>query len=143
MASGTPDLPTCWSSMAVPNHAASIWWRSTPASFVASSKASTMRSSALASQRSPNFEQPMPRMTALSLIPVAMGSPPPSQRSVAIIHAGVTGAAFQKYRTNPRAASTSLMRNVMRIGVPTSTVPSSTSVKSAIIRPPPSNWIMP
>src|SRR5262245_33455923 len=72
IASGTPDLPTCCSSMAVPNQAASIWSRSTPASCMASSKASTIRSSALASQRSPNLEQPIPRMTILSLIPVAM-----------------------------------------------------------------------
>src|SRR3989338_8859249 len=72
MASGTPDLPTCWSSMAVPNHAASIWWSSMPASLIASSKASTIRSLAFAAQRSPNFEQPMPRMTTLSLMPLAM-----------------------------------------------------------------------
>src|SRR6185503_612508 len=72
IASGTPDFPTCCSSIAVPNHAASIWLRSIPASFRPSSNASTMRSSAFWSQRSPNFEQPMPRTTTLSRIPVAI-----------------------------------------------------------------------
>src|ERR1700744_6296871 len=74
IASGTPGLPTCCSCIAVGTHAASIWFFSMPASAIASSKASTMRSSASRSQRSPNFEQPMPRTATLSLMPLAMSA---------------------------------------------------------------------
>src|SRR5262249_17598085 len=72
--SGMPDLPTCCSSMAVASHAAWIWLGSMPASAIPSSKASTIRSSASQSQRSPKREQPMPRMTTLSRMPLAIGS---------------------------------------------------------------------
>src|SRR5690606_37710773 len=63
------------SSMAEPNQAAWIWFFSIPASARASTKASTMRSSALRSQRSPKREQPIPRIATLSLIPEAMSRP--------------------------------------------------------------------
>src|SRR4051812_27124296 len=73
-ASGTADLPTCCSSIAVASQAASICFVSMPASVRASSNASTIRSSASMSQRSPNFEQPIPRMATLSLMPRAIVS---------------------------------------------------------------------
>src|SRR5262249_41197662 len=72
--SGIPDLPTCCSSMAVASQAAWISPAPTPASAIASSKASSIRSSASQSQRSPKREQPMPRMTTLSRMPVAIKS---------------------------------------------------------------------
>ncbi len=62
-------IETCTSSIAVANQAASIWLRSMPASATHSSNASTIRSSASLSQRSPNLEHPMPRIATLSLIP--------------------------------------------------------------------------
>src|SRR3972149_11002707 len=71
-ASGMPDLPTCCSSIAVASQAAWIWFFSMPASLIASPEASTIRSSASWSQRSPNFEQPMPRIATLSRMPLAM-----------------------------------------------------------------------
>ncbi|MEZ5597665.1 MAG: hypothetical protein R3E84_14965 [Pseudomonadales bacterium] len=43
-----------------------------PASAIASENASTISSSAPQSQRSPNREQPMPRIATLSLIPAAI-----------------------------------------------------------------------
>ena len=70
--SGMPDLPTWTSSIAVENHAAWSWFWSMPASFRHSLYASSISSSAPLSQRSPNFEQPMPRIATLSLIPRAM-----------------------------------------------------------------------
>jgi hypothetical protein len=60
------------SGMQVANQAASIWFFSIFASFSASSKASTISCSALASQRSPNRQQPIPITATLSLIPVAI-----------------------------------------------------------------------
>src|SRR5262249_43133147 len=51
-----PEIP----DVSVPTHAASIWAGSTPASSKASYAASTIRSSALLSQCSPNFVQPIP-----------------------------------------------------------------------------------
>ena len=50
-----------------------------------------MRSSGLASQRSPNLLQPMPRMATLSLMPVAMIYSCPVFDA-----ADATGMAFQK-----------------------------------------------
>src|ERR1700690_3885282 len=84
-ASGMPDLPTCCSSIAVASQAAWIWFFSMPASLIASSKASTIRSSASLSQRSPNFEQPMPRIATLSLIPLAI---------LSLLRAGGSGCRF-------------------------------------------------
>src|SRR4030042_18189 len=60
------------SSMCTPSQAACRSFFSRPASSSASLKASTMRSPALMSQRSPNLVQPMPRIQTLSLIPVAI-----------------------------------------------------------------------
>src|SRR5260221_6425164 len=70
------------------------------------------------------------------LVPDALGHRQTSFASPA-------GDAFQKYLVKPRCGSTSLMRNTMRMGMPTSTLPTSTSVKSTIMRPPSANCTMP
>ena len=72
MDSGSDDLPTLCSSKNTPSHAASIRSRSRPESARASSNASIMRSSGPEDQRSPKREQPIPAMTTLSLIPLAI-----------------------------------------------------------------------
>src|SRR6185437_13069670 len=53
------------------------------------------------------------------------------------------GTAFQKYLTKPRFSSRSLTRKLMRTLVPLSTCPCSTSVMSAMKRPPSAKVIMP
>ncbi len=73
---GMADFPTCTSSLAVESHAAWMAFFSMPASVMHSSNASTIRSSASASHRSPNLEQPIPMMATLSLIPSPMSLPP-------------------------------------------------------------------
>src|SRR5262252_539891 len=70
--SGMPDLPTWTSSIAVENQAALICLASIPESAMHSLYASSISSSAPESQRSPNLEQPIPRIATLSLIPRAM-----------------------------------------------------------------------
>src|SRR5580698_8682397 len=72
---GIAELPTLARSNADPNQAAPICFLSMPASCNASWKASASRCSVPQFQRSPNFEQPMPTIATLSLIPVAMDSP--------------------------------------------------------------------
>src|SRR6476659_6312033 len=99
--SGMPDLPTCTSSIAVENQAALIWLASTPASAMHSLYASSIRSSAPESQRSPNLEQPMPRIATLSLIPRAIVDSLGRESGILRFIEGEgdqTGAAFQKYR---------------------------------------------
>src|SRR5207247_5127195 len=73
MLMGVPPRPVPTSSMCVEYQAAPSSSGVMPASAMASLYASSMRSSGLASQRSPNLLQPMPRMATLSLMPVAMG----------------------------------------------------------------------
>jgi hypothetical protein len=53
------------------------------------------------------------------------------------------GTAFQKYRTNPRFSSRSFTRNTILTFVPESICPCSTSVMSAMKRPPSLKVIMP
>ena len=90
---GRPPRPVPTSLMCVENHAASSCSGPIPASLMASPYASTIKSSGLASQRSPKRLQPMPKMTTLSLIPVGysvglrLGEPAGVDR---------TGVAFQK-----------------------------------------------
>src|SRR5579885_2195960 len=76
MASGMPLGPTFCASKPTPSHAAPICETSMPASFTASSNASTISVSASASQRSPKRAQPMPRIATRSLIPLAMSCAP-------------------------------------------------------------------
>ena len=69
---GRALLPTLISSKQVPSQAASMRPFSMPASAMASWKASTINSSAPASQRSPKRVQPIPMIATLSLIPLAI-----------------------------------------------------------------------
>jgi hypothetical protein len=91
VANGSAELPTLAASSALPSQAAPICLRSMFASAMASENASSINCSLPTSQRSPNREQPMPRMATLSLMPVAIDASVEWQPA-----AYAAGMAFQK-----------------------------------------------
>ena len=127
--------PTFTASKAVLNHAASICELSIPASARHSSYASDIKSAGSDSHRSPNFEQPIPNIATLSLMPLA----------ILILHNlfFYSGDAFQKYCRIPLFSSMCLIRKCIRVWTPTSKVSGSKSANSTIILPPPSNSTSP